>query len=284
MNDEFDKKTSSYNEEAKFGILKYWLSELPDLYNYWYNWFENNEPAKTISEIVSQYSGKDKSQLKILDCACGTGNPSLSLTKNGFKVCCSDGSAKMLEIAQNNAIKSNIQLQIINRPVLWEQLVEYFDNKRFNVVLCTGNSLCHLPPEGVAEAIRQMAYLLEKEGLLLVDTKRYNNQMQELEYKADQGWYVRKQRLDTRTIHGKNASLTTTLSYEGKDESGRKYQVQLDLRIGHDIKKYIFSVWAITSKMIQDNMKEAGLNVFPLYEARNLLEWKYDFCIGKNVG
>ena len=71
--DEFDKKTGSLHDCAKYGIQKYWLSDFPYLYNDWYDWYDKGEPAKTISKIISQYSGKNRSQLKILDCSCGTG-------------------------------------------------------------------------------------------------------------------------------------------------------------------------------------------------------------------
>ena len=283
MNREFCSITSFCERKVRFGILKYWVTSLPRLYNDWYNWFDKEEPARVISEIISKYGygAKDKNQIRILDCACGTGNPSLALTKGGFKVICSDGSAEMLKLAKHNSRRMNVPLQIVSRPVLWEQLTEYFGQDTFDVVLCTGNSLCHVPPDAVKESIKQMAGLLAKDGLLIIDAKRYDNRIRELEYRKGQGWIPRSQRLDRRVIAGNRAQMLTHLAYLDEDRPGRKYQVRLDSNIGGDCKRHAFSVWAITSEMIKDSMKQARLHIFPLYEGHNHLAWQYDLCVGK---
>ncbi len=283
MNDEFDKKTGSLHDCAKYGIQKYWLSDFPYLYNDWYDWYDKGEPAKTISKIISQYSGKNRSQLKILDCSCGTGNPSLSLARHGFDVVCSDGSPKMLEIVKNNSNKINVKLNIVKHPILWEHLVDYFGNNKFDIVICSGNSFCHLPPEGVRYSIKQMAQVLKNGGFLLIDVKRYNNQIREMEYKADQGWHVRKQRSDEKLVGGNTAQLLTSLSYLGANKPGRRYQVQLDASINGNRTNKVFSVWAVTAQMIRNFMKKEELHVLPLYEVQDHSDWQYDFCVGKKI-
>ncbi len=281
MNDDFDKMTSSLRGRAKYGIQKYWLGSFPCLYNEWYDWYDKEEPAKHISQIISQYNTKDKNQLNILDCSCGTGNPSLSLVKRGFNVTSSDGSAEMLETIKKNSQKTNVQLNVATRPVLWEQLIEHFGGNKFDIVICSGNSICHLPPAGVKESIKQMVCVLEEGGLLLIDAKKYSKQIREMEYREGQSWTVRTQRLDKRVINNDKVKLRTTLSYFGEDKPGRRYQVQLDWHIGEDHKNRVFPVWAITSDIIKGFMKEEGLQIFPSFEAWNHSEWQYEFCVGK---
>lgn len=267
----------------KFTIQDYWVNELGDLYNIWYNWFNHKEPARTIAQIISQFIPKKKSEIKIFDCACGTGNPSLALKRKGFNVLASDGSAKMLAKASENARQIGVNLKLYDKPVLWSNLAKVFSKKKFDVVVCTGNSICHVPPEGVHMAIEQMSQVLKPSGLCIIDIKRYNERIRELHYEKDRGWVERSVRIDKRCFpDGKAAQFVTRLSYEGEDIPGRIYNVELDLRYSdNEHQHYVFPVWAVTASIILECMEKAGMQVQPLYMTPNPSEWKYDFCIGQ---
>jgi len=77
---------------------------------------------------------------KILDCACGSGFPSLALHRLGYDVTCSDGSAAMLERFRRNASVAGIALEPVE--VSWEQAGSLFW-QQFDVVLCRGCSFVY---------------------------------------------------------------------------------------------------------------------------------------------
>lgn len=266
----------------KFTIQNYWVNELGDLYNIWYNWFNHKEPARTIAQIISQFIPKKKSEIKIFDCACGTGNPSLALKRKGFNVLASDGSAKMLAKASENARQIGVNLKLYDKPVLWSDLAKVFSEKKFDVVVCTGNSICHVPREGVQVTIKQMFRVLKFGGLCIIDVKRYNERMRELHYEKNRGWVERSVRIDRRCLpDGRKAQFVTRLSYEGEDAPGRIYNIKFDLKYDNDEEQhYVFPVWAITSGMILEYMNRWGMQVEPLFLTPNPSKWKYDFCIG----
>jgi SAM-dependent methyltransferase len=266
-----------------YGIQEYWTNELGDLYNVWYNWFLWEQPARTISNLISQFVPKNKKELDILDCACGTGNPSLALKRMGFNVLSSDGSAKMLMKASENAQLIGVDLNLVEKPVVWSELTEVFPECQFDVIVCTGNAICHVPPRGVRVAIRQMSRVLKSGGLCIIDVKRYSERIRELHYEEDRGWAERSVRRDRRYFpDGRGGEFLTKLSYEGEDVPGRLYRIELDLSYSDgEYQHYVFPVWAITSSMVLQHMQDPGLDVLPLYPTPNPLDWKYDFCIGR---
>ncbi len=282
---EIDQLPLSEREKTnttKFGIQSYWLNGLGDFYNIWYNWYNKNEPAKTIVSIIDKFIRKEKNNIKILDCACGTGNPSLALRKMGYNVLSSDGSKKMLERARENAVHFGIKLNLVNKPVLWAGLTNFFQQQKFDVVVCTGNSLCHTSPYGVVVAIKQMHNILKAGGICIVDVKRYSRNIRELEYKKEKGWIERKLRVNRRHLpNGQVLKFVSSLNYKGKDKSGRTYNIELDIiRDNKKYRSFTFSVWAITIEMMLKIINYAGLKVSPIFETRNPAKWQYDFCIG----
>lgn len=280
MNNEFDMKTRSLHGHALYGIQTYWLSDFPFLYNAWYDWYGKTEPAQSIAGIMQRYIPKRKEQLRILDCACGTGNPSLSLVRDGYNVTCSDGSAHMLGLIAENASRIGVAVDVVAQPVLWEQLCEYFGENHFDAVICSGNSLCHLPPAGVRYAVTQMSAMLDTGGLLIADSKKYNETIHEMYYSRTHGWTERSERLDKREVDGRIMNLLTRLSYFGQDRPGRNYRVNLETWAEEEHGYHTFSVWATTSAMIAAFMERSGIYVLPLCQAHCDSPWQYDISIG----
>lgn len=270
---------------SKFGIQSYWLDGLGDFYNIWYNWHNRNEPAKTIIHIIRKFINKKKSDIKILDCACGAGNPSLALRRMAYNVLSSDGSAKMLKKAKENARHLGIKLNLFCKPILWTDLTKIFPKQKFDAVVCTGNSFCHTSPDGVAIAVEQICSILKPGGVSIVDVKRYSENIKELEYKKEKGWIERGLRVNRRRFPNERiVKFVSKLSYKGQDEPGRRYNIELDLRYDNGQHWfYVFPVWAITSEMVFQYMYCAGLKTQPLYETRDPNTWQYDFCIGIKV-
>jgi SAM-dependent methyltransferase len=78
--------------------------------------------------------------LHVLDCACGSGFPSLDLHRLGYRLSCTDGSAFMLERFRRNAQAAGVPLE--PRQARWEELDVLYP-ATFDVVLCRGCSLIY---------------------------------------------------------------------------------------------------------------------------------------------
>lgn len=78
----------------------------------------------------------------ILDCACGTGFPSLDLAARGYRLQCTDGDDRMLARFRRNAAARGIAIN----PKLssWVGLPKIAGNSQFDCVMLRGNSLVYV--------------------------------------------------------------------------------------------------------------------------------------------
>ncbi|HEY4324241.1 MAG TPA: class I SAM-dependent methyltransferase [Mucilaginibacter sp.] len=117
----------------------------------------------------------------ILDCACGTGFPSIKLLQKGYNVTCSDASTDMLNRFEANALKCGV----VEKPVCvrWQELANHF-NECFDIVMCRGSSLIYIDgweedavPKRIAisEALLNFRKCLKPGGVLYVDTTTEEN-------------------------------------------------------------------------------------------------------------
>lgn len=114
--------------------------------------------------------------MRVLDCACGTGFPALDLLRAGYDVTCSDGSPLMLGYFKQRADLDGVAAQAAQ--VRWENLTDNFE-PAYDVVMCRG---CALPyagtwdddaepdREALIASIRQFTACLRAGGRLYVDT------------------------------------------------------------------------------------------------------------------
>ncbi|MGD2084893.1 MAG: class I SAM-dependent methyltransferase [Candidatus Aminicenantes bacterium] len=111
----------------------------------------------------------------ILDCASGTGNPSLGLAKKGYDVYCSDISANMLAQLNKKALQQGIPIKQI-KTASWTELPMVFPHQRFDVVLCTGNALFHIEDQQeFVKTFRAFHAVLQKGGRLYADYLNVKN-------------------------------------------------------------------------------------------------------------
>jgi ubiquinone/menaquinone biosynthesis C-methylase UbiE len=78
----------------------------------------------------------------VLDIACGTGYHTVNLYLNGFVVTGSDGSANMVEKANENAARSGLKNQRLVEAQ-WTSLSAAFPNEKFDAIICLGNAFTH---------------------------------------------------------------------------------------------------------------------------------------------
>lgn len=114
--------------------------------------------------------------LKLLDCACGSGFPSLDLARLGYQITCTDGSDFMLERFRRKARAMGLPIE--PRQARWEELGELF-TAAFDVVLCRGCSLIYAgtwdtdadpDPLALVSAIENFVRCVRPGGRLYLDT------------------------------------------------------------------------------------------------------------------
>ena len=113
----------------------------------------------------------------ILDCAGGTGFPSVLLYKNGWDITYSDGDKQMYAIFLKTITERN--LAIPNYLTKWQDLRKNI-TKKYDAVLCRGNSLIYVDSwkqqgaiakrQNMQVALENMYAVLKPGGLLYVDT------------------------------------------------------------------------------------------------------------------
>lgn len=110
--------------------------------------------------------------VKILDCACGTGQHVIMFNKMGFEAKGSDLSPAMVRIARKNAKKRGVAADF--RIADFRKLRKAFRGE-FDAVVCEGNSLPHLFRDAdLLQALREMRAVLRKGGLLMLQQRNYD--------------------------------------------------------------------------------------------------------------
>jgi glycine/sarcosine N-methyltransferase len=85
-------------------------------------------------------------------------------------VSASDGSEAMVAEARRLAAQSGVGIPV--RTCAWEDLPGRFD-QLFDVVLCLGNSISHLPGDAMVPAFRGMGAVLGDRGLVVLNARNW---------------------------------------------------------------------------------------------------------------
>lgn len=178
------KKNLETNEPKTLELYKSW-AEYYDEYFYpssQYKFGYDEEFVEALDVWLKSVGAKS-----ILDCASGTGNPSLGLAKKGYDVYCSDLSTKMLEQLSKKALQQGIPIKEI-KTASWTELPKVFPHRQFDVVLCTGNALFHIGDQHeFVKTFQAFHTILKKGGLLYAD---YLNVKNNYKYYCDRVTYL----------------------------------------------------------------------------------------------
>ena len=108
----------------------------------------------------------------VLDCACGTGWHAIALTQRGYHVAGIDISAAMIARARDNAALKGLTIPF---AVASFQELRQTVHKRFDALLCLGNSLPHLiTDEAALDSLANMHHCLRDGGLLILQNLNYD--------------------------------------------------------------------------------------------------------------
>ena len=133
--------------------------------------------VKDLDRLLKKHNTKT-----VLDCAGGTGFPSIQLKQLGWDVTYSDGSDVMVEYFVNKI--SALNLDIPYHHLNWSRLDDIHGT--FDAVLCRGNSLIYIDswgenniskdtPRHIKQSLTEFKERLKPQGMLLVDTIKRDN-------------------------------------------------------------------------------------------------------------
>ncbi len=137
-----------------YGDFSFYYDELMDDVNYekWYFYIE---------DIFNSFNFKPQN---ILEMACGTGNLTYYLCKNGFNVTCFDKSTDMLSVAYNKLIPFK------NIKILNQDMVDFNINRKFDCVISICDSVNYIIDEENLLKVFENAYKhLNEDGLFIFD-------------------------------------------------------------------------------------------------------------------
>lgn len=100
----------------------------------------------------------------VLDAGCGTGTLSVMLARLGYEVIGADISEAMLALAQQKAAEADVSVLFILQDICALDLYGTVGG-----VLCARDTLNHIEPEKLPEAMRRLALFLEEGGALIFD-------------------------------------------------------------------------------------------------------------------
>lgn len=94
-----------------------------------------DEEVGFLDDLIQKYNPTERKNISILETACGTGIVAKEFQKLWYTITGLDINKKMLDKAKENIWEENL--------VLWD-MTDFELNKKFDVVLCNYNSICHL--------------------------------------------------------------------------------------------------------------------------------------------
>ena len=103
----------------------------------------------------------------VLDVGSGAGRSAIALAQEGYQVTGVDLSAAMVEQAEREAERANVEA----RFVVGDAVALPFAAASFDAALFAGNGIGHLEPEGKLRCLRELARVLTPGGCAIISTR-----------------------------------------------------------------------------------------------------------------
>jgi len=110
------------------------------------------------------------------DLGCGSGVDSIALASLGLKVTAFDPSAKMLDIATENAKGEKVNVRFHNQPI--DFIPEDFDGQ-FDLAVSLGNTFANIDRERLIKSLQRCELILNPQGILLIQVLNYEKLLNE---------------------------------------------------------------------------------------------------------
>lgn len=116
---------------------------------------------------------RDYGARSVLDTACGTGMHSIQLAKDGFEAFGCDLSHDMVKVANENAKQYNASVSFFQAG--FGELGQKAAGKKFDAVLCLGNSLPHVVDlEHLQATLKDFYHALKPGGALVLQERNFD--------------------------------------------------------------------------------------------------------------
>ncbi len=184
-----------------------------------------------------------------LDAACGTGWHTLLLSQLGVRMWGTDISREMLKQARINARAAGVSIPWIQAPL--EEMSTKI-HRRFQAILCLGNSIPHLLTKNqLSSAFRGFSHLLEPGGWVILQLLNYHKILSNKQriigiHRNDNQEFIRFYDFKGKLLHFNVLAITW-----------EKQQAVHEL---HSTPLYPY-----TSEELQSNLKKVGLSPIAFY-------------------
>lgn len=228
------------------------------LYNNYYDYFADiyhlmildwedkiKNQGRIIANIINKYS--DLSVKKILDCTCGIGTQSLSLSMIGYDVIGSDISERELKFAKQEAEKRNLNTVFIQADCRY---LEKIFTTLFDAVISIDSALPHLlTKENFLLAFKSVYDRLKKGGIFLSSFRDYE---QLISQKPNMAYPIRFNK-----SNGIEYTIFRKWEWDNDIIASKQYVIEeTPSKCVTHIKKY--KQWAITKDSLFSIAKEAN--------------------------
>lgn len=165
-------------------VPTYRFPSVPSFHQLWDVCMERHltTPATLLDDLETVFArhGVTRSSL-ILDTCCGSGSFDIALMNRGYDLTTTDGDSEMLKLFRKNLAENSIVLEPIFSK--WSALPSVFGDKKFDVLICCGNSFIYaggywncdgeIDREkalgNILETLKTFRSLLAPGGIFLVD-------------------------------------------------------------------------------------------------------------------
>lgn len=198
---------------------------------------------------------KTKRVLTILDCAGGTGFPSIKLKKLGWDISYSDKSQEMIDFFLKKLHKEKLSLPYYQSD--WMGLRKNI-NSKFDTILCRGNSIVyvnswenngvtHNALADIKKSLIAFFDILNPGGLLYVDL------MSGGEFNKPQYPFI--ETFEDKVIDGHNVSMTWRINH---DTETKLRTVVIDLQVDGKAETFVLSSYLLSAGQLRVLLQETG--------------------------
>ncbi|MDD3049771.1 MAG: class I SAM-dependent methyltransferase [Candidatus Cloacimonetes bacterium] len=139
--------------------------DFPDAYDLFYTESFRKETLDFYQRVFSSHKIRD-----VIDCTVGSGQMTIPLAKMGYNILGTDLNSHMIRKARDNFSNEGFMPQLVTCNIL--ELSQRI-NRKFDLVVSTGNSLAHVRNNELEKALHEMDSLLKPGGFLYFDSRNW---------------------------------------------------------------------------------------------------------------
>lgn len=282
----FDRLTSSLHVPVRQeSVVDFWESVASD-------WPKRKYDPALVEDIDVLLRGHGQqhgfSVKRVLDCGCGTGNPSIGLKIKGYDMFGVDADPGMVGRFRENCLEAHVEIPVITYD--WrDSNHELLCKEPFDAAICRGNSLIYagcwdrsafipnVAANAISTSLRHIADLIRPDGLLYVDitkAKEYQNPESKVEF------------VGVRETANHKVIIYWTTEYTSETRTRRAYGRRLfESKKTHDleeIREYTFTSYMLSHNELKVAAEAASFELVEEY-APVESETRYDVFLFKKI-